>query len=319
MTIFGESAGAGSVDALITAPPEPIPFSAAIMESGQASIIPPNPSSATSWQRLVVLANCSGTASLECIREIPTSSLKDIVERHALKFFPVHDGGVTWADKPRIERRKSTPENSRIARVPILMGTNADDGSAFVYGALDVKKYLDTVLPPNTPVESINRVLTEYPIGSPGIVDVNGQLSKIYTDLAFQCPTAVVSAESAAVGIPTWRYYYNASFANSELFPGSGVAHSTEIGPVFGTYPRHRATPFQRELSATMQKIWADFAKNPTQGPGWKSVPEVAVLGGGARPGESDVGRRAVATINARQIDQRCWLYKPLFDLVSLV
>lgn len=241
------------------------------------------------------------------------------MEHKALKFFPIHDGGVTWANKPGAERLQSSKDNSRIAKVPILIGSNANDGDVFVYGALDVKKYLDTVLPPNTPLAFVNKILTAYPIGSPGILDVNGQLAAIYTEFAFQCPAAVVASDSKRVGIPAWRYYYNATFANAEIYPGSGVYHSAEIGPVFGTYPKTGATPFQREASTTLQKAWADFAKNPTRGPGWKSVPEVAVLGGGARPGESDLGRKIVTTINPGHIDKRCGLYKVVYDVLALL
>lgn len=290
------------------------------MESGQATILPPSKGdSASSWRKLLKAANCPTKGGLECVRALPAALLKDIVEHQALKFFPIHDGGVTWTNKPRVDRLQSLKGNSRTARVPILIGSNANDGGVFVYGALDVKAYLDTVIPPNTPLAFVNQILTAYPVGSPGILDVNGQLEAIYTEFSFQCPAAVVASDSKSVDIPAWRYYYNASFANSEIYPDSGAYHSAEIGPVFGTYPKTGATHFQREVSSTLQKAWADFAKHPTQGPGWKSVPEVAVLGGGARPGQSDVGRRAVTTIDPKQIDQRCGLYKVIYDLLTLL
>ncbi|KAK2601881.1 hypothetical protein QQS21_004568 [Conoideocrella luteorostrata] len=317
VTIFGQSAGSGSVDTLITAPPEPVPFAAAIMESGVGTVSLPQEKSATSWQRLVVAAKCPPTNALACIRALPASQIKDMIEHKALDWFPIHDGGVTFADRPRVDRLRSRRENSRVARVPILIGSTANDAGVAVYGRLDVKKVLSAILPEGTPLGFITTLLAAYPVGSPGLLDTNAQLARILTELAFQCPSAIVAEDSRAVGIPSWRYFFNASFANSELYPGSGAYHSSEIKPVFGTYPRDGATPFNAQLSVVMQKAWADFAKNPTQGPGWASVPEVAVLGGGATPGLDDVGRQAVTVIRSDQIDQRCPLFKVIYDLAS--
>ncbi len=84
VTIMGESAGAGSVDALVTAPPDPVPFHAAIMQSGQATIYANADTSATSWNNLVKAADCPSDNVLECIRAVPASELKEIIERQAL-------------------------------------------------------------------------------------------------------------------------------------------------------------------------------------------------------------------------------------------
>lgn len=76
----------------------------------------------------------------------------------------------------------------------------------------------------------------------------------------------------------TYRYYYNASFPNTELFPGAGVFHSSEIVSVFGTYPQVGATREQTALSYLMQRVWANFAKDPYSGAGWPEVPTVGVF-----------------------------------------
>jgi carboxylesterase type B len=287
------------------------------MESAQATIAQAGPVSAESWKKLVVLANCSNTNELECIRALPATRLKDIAEHSALRFFPIHDGGVTWADNPRRDRIHSTKFHSQIARVPVLIGTNADEATVFVFGVPDTKKYLEAALPPGTRAGFINEILAAYGDNYPSTPYINGQLSKIYTDFVYQCPVGLVATESQMADIPTWRYYYNASFPNTQLFPGSGVSHSAEIGPVFATYDRAGSTPFQGELSRFMQKTWADFAKNPTQGPGWRTVPQVAVLGGGARPGQVDSDRRTVSTTDASLLDLRCGLFRAIFDLTA--
>ena len=78
--------------------------------------------------------------------------------------------------------------------------------------------------------------------------------------------------DSASVGIPSWRYYFNASFPNTQIFEGLGVYHSSENSLIFGTYPLANATTQQLALSRFMQGAWARFAKNPFGGPGWNVV-----------------------------------------------
>ncbi|KAG5914994.1 hypothetical protein E4U42_000189, partial [Claviceps africana] len=109
VTIFGESAGAGSVDCLVTAPPtgpstasDPAPappFAAAIMQSGQSSAGISNPrfTSRNSWQKLARAMGCAQTGpdGLACMRAVPATQLRDSAEQQALAFFPVHDGGAT--------------------------------------------------------------------------------------------------------------------------------------------------------------------------------------------------------------------------------
>jgi hypothetical protein len=41
-------------------------------------------------------------------------------------------------------------------------------------------------------------------------------IAQTYTELVFQCPQAITANESAAAGYPTWRYLFNATFANTQ-------------------------------------------------------------------------------------------------------
>jgi len=251
ITLFGESAGAGSVDALVTLPPDPLPFRAAIMESGQATFansyyLPnQNNKSQIAWNNLAANLSLSPQDAIPIIKKMDAVVLKDKIEHLALEWYATKGDDVTWSSTPRQNRNQSpTDGGKKFAAVPLLIGSNGDEGSFYQY------------------------------FGTP-------QNKLDYTDLAFQCPAQLVAQETSPKNNgQTWRYYFNASFPNNRPFPNSGAFHSSEIPEVFGTYNRNGATQRQSDISKAMMKAWADFAKNPSQGPGWNAVPKVQVYDG---------------------------------------
>jgi Carboxylesterase family len=117
-----------------------------------------------------------------------------------------------------------------------------------------------------------------YAIGSPGVSDTYDAIAQIATDVNYHCTAASVTNDSTLAGLPTWRYYFYASFANTNPSALLSVAslgglnleafHTSEIAFVFGDLPAN-STEQEVELSKYMQKAWTDFAKDPTVGPGW--------------------------------------------------
>ncbi|KAG5960416.1 hypothetical protein E4U58_004661 [Claviceps cyperi] len=250
VTIVGESAGAGGVDALVTAPPQPVPFRAAIMQSGQAYISVENNSSAVSWQKLTKLASCAESSALKCLGALPADQLRNLVEHQSLPFFP-----------PRVDRLSSRSTDSFIARVPVMIGTNAEEGLTFVYGKSDSRKFLQDSLP-NANALTINLALSFYSKGTSQTEDDFHQLGLIDTEITMQCPARALARDNEKVGIQTWRYYFEASFPNTEIFNHSRSWHSSEIRLIFGTYPKQGTTALQVDLSRRMQTAWANFIKD---------------------------------------------------------
>lgn len=264
------------------------------MESGQTSFYI-NPTNApTSWLALAAALNCTTThpqSNLTCLRNQTAATIKSTIEHLALPFHSVSDN-VTSLRFPEAARL-----SGNIAPVPILTGTNANEGTVFTVGVNNPAAYLNQTLPGQTAL--IETILAAYPLPPAQ------QVAAIATDFAFQCPAAILANDSRAAGFPTWRYFFNATFANTQLFPGSGVFHSSEIPLVFGTYPRVNATAEEADLSHYMQTAWATFAKNPAGGPSWAGVPNVADLG---------TGGVLNTPVSAGTLDRRCALYRQVFE-----
>jgi carboxylesterase type B len=147
ITIFGQSAGGASVDELITTIPQNPPFRAAIMQSGQTSLyINHNNSDTESWDALMEVLNCSSAGDvLACARSANASTIKNIVENTPLFFSPVSDN-VTQLEFPEAARVAK-----KVAQVPILLGTTADEGSFFAFGQTNTTAFLSQSFPRRTP------------------------------------------------------------------------------------------------------------------------------------------------------------------------
>lgn len=294
---------------LVSAPPDPLPFRAAIMESGQATYNGAAASPGWAWDALAQVVNCTGSVAeiYECMGTKPATTLKKAAENHAIWFGPPVQDGMTWSKAPRRNRLNSTVERPLMARVPILIGSNADEGAIYTTGVTSATAFLQSQY--GLSRAAAQALLAYYPIVPGGqITSEADQATAVMSESSFTCPARFVWDDSATAGIPAWRYFFNASFENSELVPGA--YHASEIPLVFGTYDRNNATKFQAQVSTAMEKAWGDFAKDPGVGPGW-DMATVAVFGGGAEPGQSDEGRPVMALASVNRMDARCFLYKP--------
>ena len=312
VTIFGESSGAASVDRLVTTIPKNPPFRAAITESGQASVSPdPIEAGPQSWATLVAQLNCTtSTNQLACVQAADAFTIKTIISEMSLSFSPVTDN-FTQLATPLLAARLA----HQAAQVPYMTGTNGQEGRVFLVdsagNASTYAEFLSATFPESALL--LQSVKSAYPVGQGALQTTYDAASQIYTEYVFQCPAALVSNTSATSGIPTWRYYYNATIPNIQPaipgIPELEAFHSSEIPLVFGTYPTTNATIQEIHLSKYMQTAWANFAKDPMRGPGWKAINgsqnNVACLG-------CD-GRADATIIPAGTIDYRCSLYAPIY------
>lgn len=194
------------------------------------------------------------------------------------------------------------------ANVPLLLGTNADEmrGTLRRWNETSLSDYLSFTFSSQSDLRSsLSKAYTPGP-NKPYKTDFDA-IAAIETDMSFKCITAREARISAESGYATWRYLFNASYPNTEKFPGGGANHAHEIQFVFGNLP-DGSTKEEIELSKLMQKTWTDFAKNPEVGPGWDRF---------GTPGERDVGRfdsdGKMRMEAPEMLDRNCHLFEDMY------
>ena len=204
-----------------------------------------------------------------------------------------------------------------------MIGSTGDDGSVFVLGQHNLSAYIATEY--NGTGAAFQSAL--YDAYKPAVPTLDSEfyaISQLYTDNQNTCTTSLLANQSAAAGLGTWRYYFNASFPNEN--PNAALAtigaegldlyalHTSEIAFVFGNLPVGNTTAEEYALGRYVQDAWARFAKDPKAGPGWASyrdgdtnrVNRVGVAALGVGGGSSS----RVAVIPASVVDKRCNLWR---------
>ncbi|GAA5840871.1 hypothetical protein JCM11251_007627 [Rhodosporidiobolus azoricus] len=163
VTIWGESAGARAISyQLVGYNLESTPlFRAAILQSGALPIFPPTNTTSyqPSFDAIVDGTGCAEAEDkLDCLRAVPLEQFNATAS--AYRFEPVVDGellaqGIT-----------ETLAEEAYVKVPLLIGTNTDEGASFGTKNLNTTSDLVAALEAKYPLLStseINTLLTLYP------------------------------------------------------------------------------------------------------------------------------------------------------------
>ncbi|KAL4952420.1 Alpha/Beta hydrolase protein [Aspergillus filifer] len=303
ITIWGESAGAYSVGAHLVAnggDNEGL-FRAAIMESGNAIGPPWN---GTDWyqpmyDRIVERAGCSGsTSTLQCLRDLPFDTLYDAAYE-GLEWFAAIDGTFI-SEYPQISIKAG-----RFAKVPILLGSNTDEGVSFGTTGVDTDEDCIAQLISSKRwvlnTEQATELIKYYPddpIGSPyGWGNVTwpekGLMYKRYSsmagDITMAAPRRLHASAMSKFEENVYSYRWDVAAINQTS--NIGVNHFAEIPFVFANPVQNFTTlgadtdPSRLDLANLAARMWSSFVTdlNPN-GHGVSSIPEWPAYPSGLEP-----------------------------------
>ncbi|GBG39230.1 carboxylesterase/lipase family protein [Mycobacterium montefiorense] len=276
VTIFGESAGACITATLLAVPAAEGLFARAISESPASGLVR---SKEISAQFATRFANLLGARPGDAANALMQASSAQLVETQhrlidqgmesRLGAFPI---GPVIGDDYLPEDPVEAMQSGRAHRVPLIVGTNAEEGRLFTRFLRMLptnESMIEELLADVEPAarERITAAYPDYPSSS-ACIQLGGDFA--FSSAAWQI------AEAHSSHSPTFLYRYD--YAPRMLrWSGLGATHATELLAVFDFYRTRvgallTAAADQRaalRVSNQVQRRWRAFSRNGVPGDDW--------------------------------------------------
>jgi para-nitrobenzyl esterase len=287
VTLFGESAGGHSVCMNVISPTAKGLFHKAIVESGGCVGTALGPVSAASAEasakKLASAVGCTdAAATVACLRGKP---MNDLIAQTGsfggeLSWVPMVDGNVIK------ESTRAALESGRYNRVPMISGSNKDEGRLFTAmfyhllqlrrtNSVDLQKEIEFRAGGTTP-----ELVAAYPPAAEDNADL--ALSQVTTDGAFSCPNLFFARAASKSGARVYMYEFadpDPPASDIDPFMPLGDFHGAEVPYLFTTFQGMTLglNDAQTRLSRQMIRYWTNFARtgNPNV-PGLPTWPAFA-------------------------------------------
>ena len=255
ITVFGESAGGGSVSLLPLIPAAKGLFRRVIAQSGSIALTFSKEECRPFTERLV---KESGLTSVKELLRLSEEQLKKLNEKlNDYNNFPQRNGRVIPENLYKAYR------DGLSADVDFLSGTNENEMNYWIGEAgglmpfrafLAVKFENDMRLLSERSRKRVDRFLKR------GKGHILWRLSAFYTELMFRQPAIFQAAAHAESGGRAFLYLWKIRSS----IPRYRACHAVELSYVFGNTEDtiYTGTPADPELSSRVQQMWVNFAKS---------------------------------------------------------
>ncbi|KAJ5085844.1 hypothetical protein N7532_010615 [Penicillium argentinense] len=286
ITIFGQSAGAGSVRALLASPRARGKFASAIMQSNLGGLgygttyskyYTIEEEMEAAGKNVLALTNCTDAESrVECLRAVPAKTVSDL---DTTARYLVVDGKYLTSSELDLTNSAET------ANVPLMVGTTRDDGAALIgypTAGETIQKFLNESGMPSIAPSSIFPV----PSTSNRTLDIFNATARVATDGIFRCIDQVTAYDGFKNKIFPEIFYYefNRTYQTPGWSPNSPVCeapitpdyphgdpnqeyfkcHSGDLYYVFGNLLRD-GIPMRDELDLPFEQyvvdLWSSFSR----------------------------------------------------------
>jgi para-nitrobenzyl esterase len=279
VTVGGESAGGWSVCGHLVAPGSRGLFAQAMMQSGSCTTVTLAQAEASG----AALGSAVGCADVACLRRTPAGALIDA----AGGSFGLVRGTPTLPVDPAV-----AVAAGRFARVPVVIGSNRDEGRTFAQGFIggtraDYTAYVTSAYGPAAPAVSArypwparaDRFTAAYLVGaimtdSGAVGDIGGCADRRLTHALSRWTRTYAYEFDHRTGpglTPIPGYVWGAGHAAELAYLFPSFDNGTPIAPTFDAG--------ERRLARDMKAAWIRFAASGT--PGWPSHDFYALRAGG--------------------------------------
>jgi para-nitrobenzyl esterase len=254
VTVFGESAGAINIMALMASSSAKGLFHKAIIQSGFLSEIPLKQAEQQGTEAAAAM-NCEGPEALDKLRALP---LEDIV-RYGEKPGTMSAYSATIDGHLLQSGVLANFQKGNYSQVPTIIGTTADEMTSLAPFLADSASIVTTNEYEKRVLSFFgskngNAVLGRYPVDGSGKT-ARGVFEGMLTDAFVLCPARRIARAFNSNGAPVYKYLF--SHSNDFMMGLGGAFHGIELSYVFNT---HFGSPREYDLSKQVMRYWTSFA-----------------------------------------------------------
>ncbi|MCP4875299.1 MAG: carboxylesterase family protein [Gammaproteobacteria bacterium] len=285
VTVFGESGGGRSVAHLLISPQSKGLFHGAIMQS--SAVYRPIQHLRESWYQRPgmekvgeqIAKQLGSSKAKDPIANMRAKTVDEIFavakpalagmsisskkKKNGFPFEPVADGWVVPDDPSDLF------DQQRMHRVPVIVGSNADEGTLFLQKAKNIsvrgaRYYIKEAFP-----KYADQVIGVYSLDSEK-TNPKDVLNYISGDMNCAAPMRSIAVNMEAAKSKAWLYFFS-YVRNDFLGKRLGAWHGSEIRFAFNSLDRGRSRVEERDrtLADVVSSYWINFAKNgDPNGPG---------------------------------------------------